>query len=254
MRNLTLLMLACAVTLAWKSTDVHAGSIWSVGFESGLENWSSGGTVKTEESTFGHTPTKGDYQAVLNTGAGLKAAEMESHLGMSFGSLDKKWHQGAAIWQTISLSEGDSIAFDWNFLETQSPAKKFDGDFAFWTLVGSQDKGMASPFELISTSSSISRLAGYQTTSSSAVPSAGKYTLGFGVINVGNNSGASTLLIGNLRLIRGNIEPPAGPNDGPVSANSVVPEPGTFAIFGVGAIGLIAGGLRRRKNAPIRLA
>jgi len=249
-----LILLACVLTLAVGATHVHAGSISNGDFEMGFLNWSTGGSVGIETGALGSTRLDISPYAVLNTGSGLRAVEMESHLGMSFGTAVKNLYQGAAIWQNITLSAGDFVAFDWNFLTSESPSKQnLDSDFAFWTLTGVQETGVPSALDPSSTTSEFGKLAGYETTFTSAVINAGTYKLGFGVINVGNNAGVSSLLIDNVSVFSGGSETLVRGSDQLASASSVVPEPGTFAIFGLGAFGLVAGGLCRRKNATSRV-
>jgi len=237
------------------STYVHAGVIQNGAFETSLANWEVRGSVGVDQGGFGITPPEGSGQAYLQTGPGVKPAEMESLLGIASGTLGTGQHQGATIWQTVSLDVDDYVAFDWNFLTTEDPSKNnFGNDFAFWTLSGETaassavwilakvaDSGMSS------SGSSLGRETGYRPAMSFTIQTAGIYTLGFGILNVGNNSKVSTLLIDNVRVMKLGTDTSAGGDDDLISSSNVVPEPGTLAIFGLGTLGLVAGGLRRRR-------
>ncbi|MBH8564970.1 hypothetical protein I8748_22760 [Nostoc sp. CENA67] len=130
----------------------------------------------------------------------VSGSDLESFLGLSSGSLTTGGViEGSAIKQTIVASSGDVLSFSWNFLTDQVPSDSTFNDFAFFSL-GNTVSSLADTFT--PTTISFSRLAvetGYQTYSYT-IPVAGTYTLGFGVVDVGDDAVNSALLIDNVSV------------------------------------------------------
>ncbi|MBD2253965.1 PEP-CTERM sorting domain-containing protein [Nostoc parmelioides] len=207
--------LALVIATAFLITNqekVHAISINNGSFETGnFSNWETVGstdinvgitpTVETAEE-FGVTPINGTYQAVLETLAdttGINSAALETFLGLSSGSLTSlEAEEGSAIKQVITVNAGDKLTFSWNFLTNQVPADPTYNDFAFFSITGVTQ--LANTNSL--TTFSFSRLAeetGYQPYTYNFT-TAGTYTLGFGVVDVGDTTVNSALLVDNVEL------------------------------------------------------
>ena len=173
-------------------------------FETGdFSNWITTGQTTVEDFSFGVTPADGNYQAVLETlqdQTTVSSSEIESFLGLSTGSLTAGGViEGSAIKQTIVASSGDVLSFSWNFLTDQTPPDSTFNDFAFFSLSNTVSS-LADTFT--PTSISFSRLfqeTGYQAYSYT-IPVAGTYTLGFGVVDVGDTAVNSALLIDNVNV------------------------------------------------------
>lgn len=206
------------------------------GFETGnFTGWSTIGMAEIETADFGTEPSQGTYYAALSTMFDtVSASALESFLGLTPGSLNDletgNIEEGSAIKQTFTANAGDVLTFDWNFMtnELESTLVGSNNDFAFFTLTSSPSK-LADPSSSFMTSlTQFADETGFETFSAE-LPASGTYTLGFGVVNVGDPIFDSALAIDN------------------VTVSASVPEPTsvlgvlTFGAFGVGA-------MRRRKQ------
>lgn len=167
--------------------------------------WTTIGSTSIETSAFGSGPTEGTSQALLSTGGATFSDEIiEAFLGLKRRSLDEFGNgdvtKGSAIRQTFTANAGDILTFNWNFL-TNEGAQVFPyNDFSFVSI--------SSLSELADTtfSSSVTSLTtqffeetGFQTFSFT-IPTTGTYTLGLAVVDVGDNSIDSGLLVDNVTL------------------------------------------------------
>jgi hypothetical protein len=164
--------------------SAQAAGITNGDFSSGFSGW----------DTLGNTAINGDPAAQLNVGGSEDASALETFLGLASGSLQappdgfSDLFGGSAIKQTFTAAAGDVVKFTWNF--TTSDYLPFN-DFAFTSLSSS-----------LSTLSSVGALGNLNGSTSSSgpqtfswiIPTAGTYTLGFGVINVGDNLDLGTTL------------------------------------------------------------
>ncbi|MBR9803146.1 PEP-CTERM sorting domain-containing protein [bacterium] len=220
---------------------VEAGVISNGGFESPLATgWTVIGTASSTLLT-GATPTEGSQYAFLNTIVGDPSVPaIENALGLTSGTLTGAGAQGgAAIYQDVTLNAGETLSFDWRFL-SQLSDNSTANDFAFWSLTPNGIPGGYT--QLADTFDVGSDMVGTFTFSTSAFAkaepsvSSGTYTLGFGVMNFGNNLDAypSGLLIDNISI--------SG------SSPAAVPEPGTLAMLGISTLGFGMGYVRKRKK------
>ncbi|HIK44195.1 MAG TPA: PTPA-CTERM sorting domain-containing protein [Leptolyngbyaceae cyanobacterium M65_K2018_010] len=148
----------------------------------------------------------GNPAAQLEAGApDVTASVIETFLGLAPGSLEDLSGQtnelfdgsgalflGSALKQSFTANAGDIISFTYNF--TTSDYLPFN-DFAFTTL-SPLVEGLAS-VKLVGNTSGNTTSTGPRTFSW-AIPTAGTYTLGFGVINVGDNLFGSTLVVDDV--------------------------------------------------------
>ena len=221
-------------------TAAEAASV-NGGFENNFTGWEAIGDYRVENSTFGSGPVEGSAQAFLSTAfnevlvptqppqgsavpvtfiTGL-SSNLEEFLGLStfFGdnSLDSiataQPIEGSAIKQTFTAAAGDTLSFSWNFLTNESveQAARDDStypafnDLAFATIKSDYSSEVFSLADTISTSFRNSSTpffeeTGFQTFSY-IVPITGSYTLGIGVVDVGEGTRISGLLVDNFEAV-----------------------------------------------------
>jgi hypothetical protein len=115
---------------------------------------------------------------------------------------------GSAIRRTFSAPAGAVLTFDWNFLTTELPNDVSFNDFAFVSIVPSSPGSLstlASTFSSLVTapsSTGFPRMTGFHTFTF-VIPASGDYTLGIGVVNVGDTLGSSAVLVDNVQLSGG---------------------------------------------------
>jgi len=201
------------------SQIVHAVTV-NGSFETGnFDNWTTTGQTSVEDSSFGVDPTDGTKQAALQTlqnSTGITAVEIETFLGLSTGTLTNQGAtEGSAIKQIVMANAGDTLSFSWNFLTDQDPDPTYD-DLAFFTLNNSLTKNTNIPNT--PSFSVLAKETEYQSFSYT-ISSSGIYTLGFGIVDRGDTTVNSALLVDNVQI-----------------RSSAVPEPmtilGSFAALG----------------------
>src|SRR5262249_46646927 len=158
-------------------------------------------------------PPQGAHQALVNDDASraLTTDALESFLGLTAGTLGgSNGNVGTAIKQTITVSAGTTLTFDWNFLTNKLLAFNpgISDDFAFFSVTN----GSASTEVQIDDSDSVqslstptptlySAMSGYQTYTYTFT-AAGTYTLGFGIVQPPSGGGyfdqASAILFDNI--------------------------------------------------------
>ena len=120
--------------------------------------------------------------------------------------------EGSAIKQTFSASGGQKLSFSWNFLTNESVEQaavddltypEFN-DFAFVSLQsesGTKFFNLADTISKFSDSSSVfSKETGFKTFSY-ILPSSGEYTLGIGVVDAGDGTRISALLVDEVAAV-----------------------------------------------------
>jgi len=178
-------------------------------FETGdYEGWNTIGDTSIETDHLGIFPTEGHYQALITTGdsdagGSVVDGDLEEFLDLDPGSLDHLVHghafEGSVIKQTFTVEAGDVVSFDWNFLTNESTPDATYNDTAFFSVNGFT-------FELADTNAHFQDAAhvdgfGEQTgeqTLTFSIAKAGTYTIGFGVVDVGDDLVDSGLVIDNL--------------------------------------------------------
>jgi hypothetical protein len=199
-------------------------------FETGdLSGWTVAGSAAAYTSSLGVTPPQGIYQGYIETTGNYTdyAPAVLSSLGVSgstitgFGAGTPV--NGTGISQSITVSAGDVLTFDWNFVTDELTEPTMYNDFGFFTVDGSA-------YLLASRNSStydtVSPPAGFEgqtdwATQSYTFSAAGTYQVGFGVFNVGDAGYDSALLLDSVE----------------------VPEPTSLGLLAVGAMIM----LRRRR-------
>lgn len=230
---------AVAVLAGLVPTVAEAATI-NGGFEDDFTGWQAVGDYSRVNSTFGSRPIEGSSQAFLSTAfnevlvptqppqgnavpatfiTGLSSS-LEGFLGSStfFGdrSLDSiataQPLEGSAIKQTFAASAGDVVSFSWNFLTNESvgQAARNDftypafNDFAFATIQSGSNSEVFGLADTVSTFNNSSTPFFNETgnrTFSYVIPSTGSYTLGIGVVDVGERTRISGLLVDNVEAV-----------------------------------------------------
>ena len=186
------------------------GSIENGDFETGdFRNWNTIGdtSIKTEDLGIF---TEGTYQALItngysDAGGSVIDSDLEEFLDLAPGSLDNLVDgdatEGSFIKQTFTVEAGDVVSFDWNFLTNEAtPSAEFN-DTAFLTVNGFT-------FELADTganfveANNVDEFSEQTDTQNLAfsIANAGTYTIGFGVVDVGDDIVDSGLAIDNVAV------------------------------------------------------
>jgi hypothetical protein len=211
--------------------------IFNGGFEDGFNNWETIGDYRIETSSFGSRPVEGNSQAFLSTAfnevvgvaqnsnpiiggdavpvtfiSGLLS--LEEFLGVSAflgdNSLDSVATatpiEGSAIRQTFTAQAGQILSFSWNFLTNESvdrAAVDSLNDFAFVLIQSDFSNQLFSLADTRSDFSSSSTLFNNETgfrNYSYTIPTTGTYSVGLGVVDVGESTGTSGLLVDNVAV------------------------------------------------------
>ena len=140
---------ALIATISLFASGTSRAGVMNGGFESGAfgPGWTSiGATDVKSVATFAGTPTgSGTFHALMDTstsggpngGGAVSDVALETFLGLAVGTLDAlsagDVTEGSAIKQTLTVSAGDSLSFDWNFL-TNEDTPDFFNDMAFYSI------------------------------------------------------------------------------------------------------------------------
>ncbi len=226
-----------------------SAAILNGGFETGdFTNWEILGQASIKTSTYGSGPTEGTSQALVSTFCPAKVnnrcdqngnlLELTQFLNINPLNLTALGDvfEGSALKTTFTVKAGDILTFDWNFLSDSKDGDErgLYNDFAFVMLSGTVDElaDTFSPFLGALTTTNFENQTGF-TTFSYRFTTAGTYTLGIGVADVGDGSRDSGLLVDNFLL--SSTATPKG-----------VPEP--TSVLGVLAFGVFAAGFRRSRR------
>ena len=211
MRNWSI---AVATVVLLVSVAQVSGAIKTGGFETGFgPGWDTIGSTSIETGAFGAAPTEGTYQALITNGTGsVPLASLETFLGVPAEILTALSTGtpivGSAIRQTgiVVATGGETISFDFSFLTNEYTSTYFN-DFAFYTL---RTEGflLADTFSasLTSSATEFKRETGYSSLTTMPLQP-GEYTLGFGVIQLGDTFINSGLLIDNVQHHHHSPEP-----------------------------------------------
>ena len=192
-------------------TDSASG-LANGGFEDALEGWESTGDAGVQTAAFGESPVAGQYQGIVTSantmGGNVSVANLEVFLGLASGTLNGVTTgtatAGSAIRQTVTVSAGQQLVFQYNFATDENTPESTYNDFSFLSIVGPDvqaamlmaDTHAASFGE---SSSAYKSSTGYRSFSYEFAQ-AGQYTIGFGVADAKDTSYDSALLLDAISL------------------------------------------------------
>lgn len=195
-------------------------------FGAGLTGWATlgdvaavnGATLTTASLDVDDAPAGAAAFNVSGTAAAPVGVPggVESFVGLPLGGLDPdpasgSWaFEGSALKQTLAVKAGDTLSFDWLFSSQEDPLAGMN-DFAF-VLIGQSLFTLADVFGG-ATGSHFSTTFGAD----------GNVDLAFGIVDVNDYVGTSSLSLANIRL----------------AAANQLPEPGSLAL-GLGGLALLA--------------
>jgi hypothetical protein len=174
--------------------------------------WQTSGNEMVTAADFHSIPDGKKTQAVISNAQipnggklPVTAAALETFLGLGAGALSSTGNpavNGSAIQQNVTGKRGDVITFKADFLTNE--AIKTNRDYAFVTITLN---GKTQLFKLtgalkatvITDGSGFASETGYHTYAV-LLPKSGQYTIGYGVVNVGDSAFASDLLVDNVQL------------------------------------------------------
>lgn len=222
----------CAATLLAAgvlAAPAHAAVV-NGNFAAGLSGWSAlgdvaalnGATLTTASLDVDDAPASAKAFNVSGTAAaqvGMPGG-VESFVGLPLGGLDPDaangiWaFEGSALKQTLAVKAGDTLSFDWQFSSQEDPLAGMN-DYAF-VLIGQS---------LFTLADVLGGATGSRFSTTFAAD--GNVDLAFGIVDVNDYVGTSSLSLANISL----------------DAANTVPEPGSLAL-GLGGLALLA----RRKR------
>ena len=170
----------------------------SIGFEGGLGNVDTMGTVNNPNNFGGQAPTEGSQVAQM-LAQGATDGQIEAELGLATGSLDGlstgNAADGSSMQTAIAVEEGDVVTFDWNFVNAESINDTNNGfnDFAIVNINGTPQV-LAQSSDLNGPGST-----GWNTFSFTATES-GVLDLGFAMMNTNDQAVDSSFLVDNLEI------------------------------------------------------
>lgn len=207
------------------------------GFENSFDNWQTLGDYRVETSAFGSGTVEGNSQAFLSTAynevvgvdenggevLGGSAAPAVYITGIAENSLENFLDvssffgegfladaiEGSAIKQTFTAQAGETLSFAWNFLTNESVSYNSNpdfNDFAFATVSNSSQNlffklaDTTTDFLARDSDSNFFEETGFKTFSFT-LPTDGEYTLGVGVVDVGEPTIISGLLVDQVQAV-----------------------------------------------------
>jgi hypothetical protein len=176
-------------------------------FDGDFTNWEIIGHKNLETIKSPSNPGGGNQVAFIDTFSAQTAniVDLAKFLDVQAESLNNigEIFEGSAMKTSLTVEAGDTLSFDWNFLTDDFQAS--NNDFAFFTLSALGGTQLADTFSTFSNSlnnpTSFIHQTGFNT-ASYTFTTAGTYTFGLGVVDVGDGSVDSGLMIDNVSLSR----------------------------------------------------
>lgn len=175
--------------------------------------WETIGRAFIETDKYGARPTNGTKQAQLDTFSEqtVDIVNIANFLNITVDNFKNlgEVYEGSAIKTTVTVKAGDVLSFDWNFLTDDFQSSNYN-DFAFFTISQIGIWKLADTFSIFPSSltnaTNFQNQTGFQPYTYTFSQS-GTYSLGFGVVDVGDGAVDSGLLIDNVVLLNSLTQP-----------------------------------------------
>jgi hypothetical protein len=227
------------------ASATSASAVSNPSFESGdFSDWSTVGQAVVR-TTFGVSPTDGDYQAMMWTNVHGELSpdksaqnDLAGYLGVNLGG---NTTDGSAISQTFNVAQASTLSFDWAF--GWQPNEFGGNDVAFAVLNGTVYE-LGSLFSIGGLPNKVNNYSGnggisnYYTFTGLPELQAGSHTLALGIVNVADGRGRTALLVDNLI-----VSAVSGGQDNFAPA----PEPLTAGLLAM-SVGAVTLSMRRRRH------
>ncbi len=196
-------------------------------FETGdFTSWETKGNATIQTDAFKSGPTDGIYDALITNGTGsFSDANLETFLGLTAGSLDKAGNgnatEGSAVKKTITVSAGDKLSFDWNFLTSEGTPSSYN-DFAFVSIGGGPLTTLGNTKSSFVASATTFPKETKFGTYSYTFDKSGTYTVAVGVADVQDTVVDSGLLVDNFSVTDSSGNPVPASQTVTIGAGEVV--------------------------------
>jgi hypothetical protein len=177
-------------------------------FNGNFIDWESIGRKHFENIKSPNNPGSGRQSVLLDTFSTETAniVELAKFLDLEAARLNKigEVYEGSAIKKSITVEAGDTLSFDWNFF-TDDFRNRADNDFAFFSISSIGVIKLADTFSTfnhnLNNSTSFLNQTGFNI-ATYTFTTAGTYSLGIGIVDVGDGAVDSGLVIDNIALSR----------------------------------------------------
>ncbi len=208
MKSSKTLKICLALAAMGFAMEVNAASLVP-SFETGLAGWTTGGDVSTGLHsgrhvalvTTAHSSLEDGVDAINLSGSNplLGGGELEDFVGMTVGGLDRdvldQAMEGSALKLGMTVAAGDVLTFEWNLLTHDS----MGFDYAFFMVNGVVVNTFSSALAVNAASSVFGNETGFASMSYEFT-SAGPVEIAFGVVDMTDYIGTSTLMVGNVAI------------------------------------------------------
>ncbi|GAA5121841.1 hypothetical protein GCM10023212_17700 [Luteolibacter yonseiensis] len=176
-------------------------------FQNGLAGWTAGGDVTTGLHSGRHVAVLTTAHSTLESGADainqsgfdplVAGGDLEDFAGIAPGGLDRdvleQATEGSVVKLGMTVAAGDVLKFDWNLRTHDS----MGADYAFFMVNGVVVNTFSSALSVNVANGVFGNEAGFSTVSYEFT-SAGPVEIVFGVVDMTDYVGTSTLMVGNV--------------------------------------------------------